>query len=396
MAPPAAVPGPPAAEALAELARLRPAQARVDLDRLRANYRAVAALAGRPLMSVVKADAYGHGAARVARVLEAEGTSALGVACVEEGVALRRAGLRAPIVVLAGFTPAQIDSLVASDLVAVVSSAAMAASLREAASQLPRPLAVHLEVDTGMHRLGLDPADLARTARDLLSTGRLAVEGVMTHLAGADEDADFTEEQLDRFDEAVADLLRSGLRPRWVHAAASAGLAYLRPTHTLARPGLLLYGLRPRPRCPEVAVRPVMTLAARVFAARRVGAGEGVSYGRRFVTRRPSRLAVLPLGYADGVPRTRAMAEEGSVAVAGRRVPVAGTVCMDLTMLDLTDHPGVGEGDEAVVFGDDPPAWELAERAGTSAWEVPTRVGHRVPRVYLQDGAVVAVDARCP
>jgi alanine racemase len=268
MAPPDGVPGPPAADPRAELLPLRPAQARVDLDRLRANHRAVAAQAGRPLMAVVKADAYGHGAVRVARVLEGEGASALGVAFVEEGVALRRAGLRAPIVVLAGFTPAQIDWIVRWDLVPVVSTPAMALSLREAAGRLPRSLAVHLEVDTGMHRLGLDPESLSRAALDLESTGLVAVEGVMTHLASADEDADFTEEQLDRFDEAVADLVRSGLRPRWVHAAASAGLAHLRPSHTLARPGLLLYGLRPRPRGPEVVVRPVMTLAARVFAPR--------------------------------------------------------------------------------------------------------------------------------
>jgi alanine racemase len=216
----------------------------------------------------------------------------------------------------------------------------------------------------------------------------------MTHLACADEDAAFTEKQLDRFDQAVADLAARGLKPRFVHAANSAGLAFLRPSHTLVRPGLLLYGVRPRPLSPDLPVQPVMSLSARIALVKEVPRGTPVSYGARWVASRPSRVATIPLGYADGVPRTRVMSETGAFVVRGERVPVAGTVCMDLTMADVTDHPDVQPGDEAFLFGDAPGAWELAECAGTNAWEVLTGVGARVPRVYVEGGRMVAVESR--
>jgi alanine racemase len=216
----------------------------------------------------------------------------------------------------------------------------------------------------------------------------------MTHLACADEDAASTAAQLDRFDQAVERLAARGLRPRHIHAANSAGLAFLRPTHTLVRPGLLLYGLRPRPLSPDLPVQPVMSLSARIALVKGVPRGTAVSYGARWVASRPSRVATIPLGYADGVPRTRVMSETGAFVVRGERIPVAGTVCMDLTMADVTDHPAIQAGDEAVLFGDAPGAWELAECAGTNAWQVLTGVGSRVPRVYLERGRVVAVETR--
>ena len=157
------------------------------------------------------------------------------------------------------------------------------------------------------------------------------------------------------------------------HAGASAALAFLRPTHTLLRPGLLLYGLRPRPLSPDVDVRPVMTVAARVCLVREIAAGTPVSYGGRWVAPRPSRIATVPVGYADGVPRTDAMRDKGQLSIGAGRFAVAGTVCMDFTMLDVTDRPGTAEGEEAVLFGDDPSAWEVAEWAGTTVWQVTDR-----------------------
>lgn len=372
-----------------ELLGLRPARARIDLDRLAANYAAVAAYAKVPLMPVIKADAYGHGAAPVGRRLVREGAAMLAVAYPEEGAELRAAGIDVPVIVLAGFGSGQVERLARERLTPIVSTAAQLAALLGAAE---RPARAHVKVDTGMSRLGFS-ADAFVEAAQRLSDSGVDVEGVMTHLASADESPETTASQLDRFDEAVEALGRRGLRPPLVHAANSAGLAAVRPGHTLARPGLLLYGLRPRPLGPEVDVRPVMTLSADVSLVKEVPAGTSVSYGGRFTTAAPSRIATVPLGYADGVPRTDAMSERGAFAIRGRRASVAGTVCMDLTMLDVTDDGAVREGDEAVLFGDDPTAWDLADWAGTNAWQVLTAVGRRIPRVYVEGGRVVAVSS---
>ena len=216
----------------------------------------------------------------------------------------------------------------------------------------------------------------------------------MTHLASADEDEAVTRLQLDRFDEAIVALAARGIRPRWIHACNSAGLAFFRPSHTLVRPGLLLYGVRPRPLSPVVDVRPVMQVSSEVALVKTVPPGTAVSYGGHWVAARPSRIATILLGYADGVPRTVGMRDAGAFAIGGQRLPVAGTVCMDLTTIDATDRPATREGDEAVLFGDAPDAWELAEHAGTNAWQVLVGIGSRVPRVFVEGGDVVAVESR--
>jgi alanine racemase len=375
-------------------AALRPEAARIDLDRLEANYRAVLAFAGRPLMPVVKADAYGHGAPQVALAFEALGVPLLAVAFTEEGAALRRAGVRVPILVMAGVAPEDAELAAASALTPVVASErSLAGAARMARGGAGERLAVHLKLDTGMSRLGFRPEAAVESARRAVEAG-LIVDGLMTHLAEPDEDAAATAAQLDRFDDALADLVRHGFAPRWVHAANSAGLAQIRPSHTLARPGILLYGLRPRPLSPPIEVRPVMALVGRVEAVKQIAPGTAVSYGGRWVAARVSRIATVSIGYADGVPRTQAMSQSGQFTIRGRRVPVVGTVCMDFTMLDVTDAPEIGEADEAILFGDDPTAWQIADWAGTNAWEVLTSVGLRVPRVYVRDGRELAVLSR--
>ena len=374
------------------LALLRAARARIDLDRLAANYDAIRAAAGVPLMPVVKADAYGHGAPTVARALVAKGAKRLAVAYVEEGVALRQSGVVVPIVVLAGFAPGQAPVLAPYDLTAVVSTPQTLAALIAHARGGARPRA-HVKADTGMGRLGFATEAFVEAALRLRDAG-IEVEGAMTHLASADEDAGITARQLDRFDDAVARLAARGLRPPLIHACNSAGLAFVRPTHTLVRPGLMVYGVRPRPRSPEIDVRPVMQVSADVAFVKDVAPGTRVSYGGRWVAQRPSRIATIPLGYADGVPRTDRMRDEGAFRIGHGRVPVAGTVCMDLTMADVTDRPDVVDGTEAVLFGDDPHAWDLAAWAGTTSWEILTGVGSRIPRVYVQGGRVVHVESR--
>lgn len=375
------------------LGRLRPSWARIDLSRLAANYRAVAAWAPVPVMPVVKADGYGHGAARVGRLLESLGAPMLAVAYAEEGASLRAAGVRVPIVLLAGFGAGQEGLLAHHDLTPVVSTPATLERLLVAARACGRPPRVHLKLDSGMARLGFTAAELPSLALRLSEAG-LVIEGLATHLATADQDPAATARQLDVFDASIADLTRHGLRPRWIHAANSAGLSQLRPTHTLARPGLLLYGIRPRPLSPAIEVRPVMTLSSRIAMLKDLPAGAAVSYEGRWVAARPSRIATIPIGYADGLPRTQAMADRGQFGVRGGRASVAGTVCMDLVMSDVTDLAGVDVGDEVTIFGDDPTAWDVAGWAGTNAWQVLTAVGTRVPRVYVEDGRVVGVESR--
>jgi alanine racemase len=373
---------------------LRPARATVDLDRLAANFRALQSAVTVPLMPVVKADAYGHGAVQVGRHLLSLGAERLAVAYVEEAIAIRKAGIGAPVVVLAGFGRGQAPLLIEHGLVPVVSTPRTLEWTLEATRASRAPCPVHVKVDTGMTRLGFAPPEFEHAVARLAESGRVEVEGVMTHLASADEDGAAPQRQLDLFDECVARLARRGIRPPLVHAANSAGLAFIRATHTLARPGLLAYGVRPRPLCPPVDVRPVMAVSADIALIKDVAEGTPVSYGGRWVASRPSRIATVPLGYADGVPRTDAMRDNGRMAVRSVRTPVVGTVCMDLTMLDVTDRPEVVEGDEAVLFGDDPTAWDVADRAGTNAWEVLTSVGSRVPRVYVEGGRVVGIESR--
>jgi alanine racemase len=374
------------------LALLRAARARVDLDRLGANYDAIRAFAGLPVMPVVKADAYGHGAVTIARALVDKGAPRLAVAYVEEGVALRQSGIKVPVVVLAGFAPGQAAVLAPYDLTPVVSTPQTLATVVAQARGGPR-LRAHVKVDTGMGRLGFTTEAFIEAALRLREAG-IEVEGAMTHLASADEDAGITARQLDRFDEAVSRLAGRGLRPPLVHACNSAGLAFIRPTHTLVRPGLIVYGIKPRPLSPEIDVRPVMQVSADIELVKDVPAGTRVSYGGRWIAPRPSRIATIPLGYEDGVPRTDRMRDEGAFRIGHARVPVAGTVCMDLTMADVTGRPDVVFGTEATLFGDDPTAWDLAGWAGTTSWEILTGVGSRVPRVYVQGGRVVHVQSR--
>ena len=375
------------------LRALRPARARIDLDRLAGNYGALQRLVPVPVMPVVKADAYGHGALPVARRLLAAGAPLLAVAYVEEAVALREEGISVPIVVLAAFGPGQERMIRKHDLTPVVSTPRTLEALLAPAREGRRPLSVHLKLDTGMSRLGFTSDAFVEAARRLSEAKGIELQGVMTHLARADEDRDATARQLDRFDGAVGALQQRGIRPRYVHACNSAGLALVRPTHTLVRPGLLVYGLRPRPLSPDLDVRPVMTVSADIALIKDIPEGTPVSYGGRWVASRPSRIGTLPIGYADGVPRTDAMRDRGQFVVRAGRVPVRGTVCMDLTMVDLTDRPEVADGDEAILVGDEPGAWEVADWAGTNAWEVVTRIGPRVPRVYVESGRVTAVQS---
>ncbi|MEW6683282.1 MAG: alanine racemase [Nitrospirota bacterium] len=384
----------------AAVAALRPTVAHVDLRALRDNLRQARRLAGgREIIAVVKADAYGHGAVPVARALAQDGVARFGVALVEEGRALRDAGVQGEVIVLGGFTADQAPELTELGLSATVFHLDHAAALDAAARRAGRVVPIHLKIDTGMGRLGFAVAEAVRALSRLAECSGLRVEGLMTHFADADlADPAYAREQIARFD-AVADAARrAGVGVPMRHAANSAALikgpdGLANPTkhpsdgplYDAVRPGIMLYGCRPGPDVGGVELRPVLTLATRVLLLKRVPADTPISYGRTFVTRRESLIAVLPIGYADGYPR--ALSNRGSVLVRGRRAPVVGRVCMDLTMIDVTDVPGAAEGDDVVLIGAQRdaalPAEEVADAAGTIAYELLCGIGPRVPRRYV-------------
>jgi alanine racemase len=372
-------------------ARPRSAEATVDLAALARNAAALRRRAGgRALLAVVKADAYGHGAPAVARALEAAGAERLAVVTVGEAEELRAAGVRAPILVLGGLeAPADAEAAAAQGLVPVVQHPEHVALLAAAAARSGRPLAVQLEVDTGMSRMGV-PADAAAAllAR-IAGEPRLRLDGVYTHLARADDpDLAPTRAQLARFAGVLAQARAGGLATGLVHVANSAGLlagealgGALPPEVDAVRPGLALYGALPAPHL-RAEIEPVMTLRARVVNLRRVAAGDAVGYGGTWRAPRATRIATVALGYADGLPWSLA-GRGAELCLRGRRVPIAGRISMDLTTLDVGDGPAE-LGDPVTVFGaGGPRVEELAERAGTIPWEILVRIGRRVARVAV-------------
>ena len=376
---------------------LRPSWAEVDLDALVRNLARVRAAAGGvAVMAVVKADAYGHGAPAVGRALAGAGVDWLGVALVEEGVELRRAGVEStPILVLGPATREQLPLLARHGLTPAVSSVPALAALAEHCASTGRPQQLHLKLDTGMARLGVELERLAEVLELLRAQPLLRLAGVMSHLAESDEvESPRNEEQERRFVAALELLGGGGREGLLVHLANSAGaLHHPGARHGLVRAGLAIYGLDPARRDRELA--PVLSVRARVAQVRHVETGAPVGYNGRWQAPGPSRIGVLQLGYADGYAWR--LANRGQVLVRGRRAPVVGAVSMDLITVDLT-ATGAELGDEVVVLGrqgeEEITAWELAELAGTIPYEVLTRFGQRLARRYVRDGRVVESASR--
>jgi alanine racemase len=366
-----------------------PTVAEIDLVALGANYQAIRASGGgAELMAVVKADAYGHGAVEVTRALRGEGCAHFGVARVCEARELRAAGVRERIYLLGGFLADEAHEIVALDLTPFVYDAALIAPLQRAVEAQARAnFPIHLKVDSGATRLGILPAELDQAIVELGRAPSLMVEGVCTLLVNAgDPQSPVTGAQLKVFDAAAARLRAAGIDPHVAHVANSAAAILRSDAHySLLRPGLAIYGLPPVPAVRErVELRPVMTFKTRVVQVKRVPAGVGVSYGHTFVTSRPSAIGVLAVGYADGY--RRGLQHGGEVMIRGRRAPVVGAVCMDLTMVDLTDVPGAMVGDEVILWGGAGEAMisvnDIARLAQTISYEMLCTVGKRVPRVY--------------
>ena len=347
---------------------------------------------GAEVMAVVKADGYGHGAVSVARAALAAGATWLGVATPEEGRRLREAGVSAPILVLSPILPEQAALIVSAGLDQCVSDIGQAEVLASAARAVGGRAQIHLKVDTGMGRIGLQPGEVSGAAAKLAALPGVQVRALMTHFAEAEiQGLETLRGALDRFDEAWQACRRAGLEVSLRHAANSAALLLHPEAHfELVRPGLLVYGCHPQgPAAADaVGLRPALRLRTAITQLKHLPVGAGVSYGRTFVASRPVRIAVIPIGYADGWARL--LSNRGQALVHGRRVPVVGRVCMDLTLLDVTDCPDARVGDEVILIGRQGAEAirvdEVAALQGTISYEVLARLGPRIPRHYGHGG----------
>jgi len=363
--------------------------ATVDLSALAANLRYVRRLASPTcdILAVVKADAYGHGAIAVSRSLAQQGVARFAVATIQEGAQLRDAGIQAQILVMGAVHSAQLADLLEYALTPVIYEPGLAGALATRLDAKLIPYPVHVKVDTGMGRLGLTPEQVLPLVQSPAFQGPLRLEGLMTHLADADNsDPAYTQAQIARFQAVLTQLKRASVAVPLVHAANSAAiLAHPTAHFTAVRPGLMLYGYAPLASSDAAAeLQPVLSLRSAIAQIRMLAPGESVSYNRAFVAARPSRIAVLPIGYADGY--SRALSNRGRVLIQGRRCPVVGRVCMDMTLADVTDLPAVHPGDEAVLIGrqghDAIGANDVADWSGTIPYEVLCGIGPRVPRIY--------------
>ena len=369
---------------------------RIDLEALKHNYGIVREYVGRNspadpsarrpgVIAVIKANAYGHGSARVGLALEEAKATMLACADIEEGILLREAGVRIPILVFGALSVSDLAGVFAHDLTPTISTPSAGRALQAAAAARGCCLHCHLKLDTGMNRLGFRHDNLRRTLPEMLSSPNLTIDAVYTHFATADDPARslFTE-QLARFERGQTEVASLGLRPRLRHAANSAAL--LRDERTwydLVRPGLLLYGVVPPPFVSPLPLRPVMTVHSRIVAAKGMRTGEVLGYGARFVAERPTTIAVVPAGYADGLDVR--LAGCSSVLVRGCRVPIVGSICMEMMTIDVTGLP-VAPGDEVVILGeqggDQIDVCEMAAAIGTVPHEILCRAGTRIERIY--------------
>jgi len=393
---------------------IRPTVARVDLSALKSNYRLIVerlaaegAERAPGVIAVVKANAYGHGAGQVALALEDAGADLLACADIEEGAALRAAGVRAEILVFGALSVSDLDGLFDCRLTPTISTPGAARSVQAVSAKYRRRLRYHLKIDTGMNRLGFRFDNLRRTLPELLASPNLELGAVYTHFATADEPEPtlFGEQRL-RFEHAlkeVEDMNRGARGDRreqdfsaisapsavqrgtpYVHAANSAALLRdSRVWYDRVRPGLLLYGIVPPPLASTLPLVPIMRLGSRIVAVKGVRAGDGVGYGVKFTAEHPTTIAIVPAGYADGLDLQ--LAGRGSVLIRGRRAPIVGSVCMDMLMADVTGLD-VSPGDEVVIIGsqggDRIDVREMAAQIGTIPYEILCRIGARIERVY--------------
>ncbi len=365
----------------------RPTKAIINLNDLRHNYRIIKDAAGdAEIMAVVKANAYGHGDIAVVKALKKEGVKHFGVALVEEAIRLREKGIKDNIYILSGVTKGQEREIINFGFIPLISDIDTAERFSSVAGKMNKLSEVHLKIDTGMGRLGFLPWEADVFFKRLKKIKNVKVTGIASHfsdLAGGDKE--FAREQLRIFKNVLAGGIKNGFIFKWIHIANSAGIFLLpQARFNLVRPGIALYGYPPFEGCKE-SLKPVMELKTEIIYLKRVPPGYSISYGRTFYTQRESLVATISIGYADGM--NRLLSNKGEVLVKGKRAPVIGRVCMDLTMIDVTEIDGVKVGDEVVIIGgqgrDSISALEIAEKIGTITYEVLCSISSRVPRRYI-------------
>lgn len=363
--------------------------AEVDLDALAHNYHLLRGLAPEAkFLGLVKADAYGHGAVPIGKKLQALGTDMLAVACLDEAIELRLSGITGPILCL-GQTPTELAGEVLEyDVTQTVGDLAAGEALSAAAVKAGKTLKIHVKLDTGMGRLGFVGPAVNEEIRSVCALPGLDAEGIFMHFADADGSEAYTKTQFCRFEDVCGELRNQGVYFKIYHCAASAAVLNYSYTHKdMLRPGIALYGYVPDPSMENPGLKPVMTVKSRIAVVRELPAGSFISYGCTAELKRPSKVAVLPMGYGDGLPR--ALSNKLEVRVRDRLCPVLGRICMDMCMADVTDPPDVRAGDIAEVYG--PGLTDRAARlAGTISYELLCQITPRIPRIYLENGAVIS------
>lgn len=367
----------------------RPTWAEVDLSAIRDNIKAIREKVGPKvkLMPAVKANAYGHGAAPVGRACLEAGAHVLSVCCVEEAQELHEAGIGSPILILGCSTPDSAGEIVQNGFISTLCDLDIAHALSKAAHSRGKKAVAHIKLDTGMGRIGVSVGEAVEFARAVSALPGIVLEGLFTHLADTgNPDKSFTLAQLALIGEVASELRHGGIRVPIVHAANSAAvLEHPEAYFDAVRPGIIVYGVYPSADAPRsVPLREALTLKSRIVFLKDAEVGATISYGRTHTVKRKSKIATLPIGYADGY--SRLLSNKGEACVRGSRVPVVGRVCMDQIMLDVTDVPGVSTGDEVILYGggiDYLSVDAIADKIGTISYEVLCAISQRVPRIYV-------------
>jgi alanine racemase len=368
-----------------------PAFVEINLNSFSHNLKIVRLKVGRDkkIISVIKADAYGHGAVEIAKTASDSGADMLGVSTVGEGVELREAEIRSPILVLGGCPKEDAEWIVSYNLKSIIYSIDTAISLSKEAERQGKMVDVHVKVDTGMRRIGIQPGEAVEFVKKVGSLKNINIEGILTHFATAYEaNREFTERQIKIFKGVIDELKKSGFSFSFIHASNSAAiLNYPDSYFNTVRPGIILYGSAPFDfPLEDFLIKPVMSWKTSIVHLNKVSKETGISYGRRFVAKRDSIIATIPVGYADGY--SRSLSNKVQVLVGGKRVNQVGTICMDMCMLDVTDVPDIKVGEEVVLLGrqgdEEIKVEELSSIAGTIPYEIFCSIGRRVRRVYKE------------
>jgi alanine racemase len=377
--------------------KIRPTWVEIDLDAISHNIRQVQARLSKKteIMAIVKADAYGHGVLEVVNRAQAEGVNWLGVATVEEGIKLRQAGVKLPILILGTVLGEQLPQIVEHDLIPPVYTYETARKISQLAEQKDKKeIKVHIKIDTGMGRIGIRPPAAVEMIKKIAALPQVNISGIFTHFAVADEDENYTRNQLTQYRQLLAQLEEEGIKIPLKHAANSAAIInYPEAYYDLVRMGLILYGCYPAPSLKEkIDLQPALSWKAKIVNVKQVPPGTSISYGCTYTTARKRKIATLPVGYHDGYPR--GLSNKAEVLVKGKRCPIVGRVCMDQFMIDITGV-AVDRGDVVTLIGregnDEISAMELADKQGTINYEIISRVGKRVPRLYYKEDQLVEI-----